>query len=254
MGQRRDNGTGKQFGSHVDYVVEGALPANTMSVARKSSPVAVVKVRPSKYMKTVPIVPGGGTDGFDDLDADAVLFPMIAGWDAGVCAKEKRPGMGIMKSKLPVYDSAEEYLQEVPGHIRKAVAWYVTWLDAGKKMRDLPTGYRRMLAPVRKEYQILGRICELAETMRTEQIRDRALDRLLEFSEDDRLPVRQCAVNAAGKILEHMDKRDELMGIGNNNAGVGGGFTLSVNIAAMIGGGETKVVSEVVDAGQQQAG
>lgn len=251
MGQRRDNGTGKQFGSHVDYVVEGALPSGSLSVFQ-SAPTAVatcdVVIRPSRYLTKITVRPGGGSDGFDDIDADAVLFPMLAGWAPESCTRSK----GGSRTKLPVFDTAEGYLLEVPPDVRKIAAWYILWLDRGKRVRELPDGFLRMLSPLRYEYFVIGRLCDIAEKARRTRMRDDALERLEEYGKDDRLPARQSAVAAAGKILEHLDRRDEMEG-NMGSSGHGGGFTLAVNIAAMIGGGETKVVSEVVDAGQQQA-
>lgn len=252
MGQRRDNGKGKQCGSHVDYVVEGALPSGSVTVRTGMAvPTRVtgnaVPIRPSKYMHGITVFPGGGSDGLDDIDADAVLFPQIAGWDAAVCTRSKTG----MHSTLPQYDTADDYLREVPIDARRVVAWYVRWLETGKRVRELPDGFMRMLQPLRYEYLVLGRICDIAEKARLSRMRTEALERLAEYSADERIPVRQSAVAAAGKVLDHLDRRDEMEAErGASSSGGGGGITLSVNIAAMLGGAGAASVggaAEVVD-------
>lgn len=237
----------------MDYVVHGALPhgADVVVAAPQAADVpavASVPIRPSKFLKEVRIIPGGGEDGFGDIDADGILFPLVEGMEASLCTRSR----GGKASKYPVYDTAEEYLLEVPEDIRKMVAWYVQWCGSCQKVRSLPPGFLFQLEPVRREYLVLGRLIRIAEKTRAEMMRAQVLEKLVDYSADDRIPVRQSAVAAAGKVLDHLDRRDEIEALesaGSAGNSGGGGFTLSINIAAMIGGGVgNNGISEVIDA------
>lgn len=252
MGQTRDTGKGKQSGSHVDYVVEGALPENaeTQVVVREpadSMAVVSVPIRPSKFLTELAVVP----DGMEDVDAMGILLPMTVGLDPSMCARiSVNHKVGI--AGRPVYETVEEYLREVPEYILKMVAWYILFLETGKRVRELPQGFMRQVVAACGEYLVLGRLRDLAEKAREEMRRLSALDKLDDYSDDDRIQVRQSAVAAASKMVEHIDKREELRG-GVAEQHRGGGFTLQVNVAAMLGKDDKpKVVEsvEVIDAGK----
>ena len=249
MGQTRDNGSGKQFGSHVDYVVEGVVPFGSLDVVgagdvqeRSLS----VPYRPSRLVRAVRSAPKGGWGApMDDpmwMDTMMLYAPHIV---PGRC----HSNWGKSRN-YPVYDTVMEYLQEVPLDILRLTAWYVRWCEAGEgRYKDLPQQMRIELHAARGEYPVCGAIMNYAEEMRLNQMSGNALERLVEFSEDDRPFLRQSAVAAASKLVDFKERRDAAKSVQESSVG-GGGLTLSVNIAAMLGAAmpvaEIKSV-EVVD-------
>lgn len=254
MGQTRDNGTGKQFGSHVDYVVEGALPSNSQIVVCDGDTIrgslTTIPVRASEMLPRPRGVPhdGWGAELDDPRWLDALLHwvPLIR---VGQC----RNSWGKARD-YPSYESTIDYLYEIPQPIIRLAGWYVEWcLEASGRMKDLPPRLRTELLSVKAEYPILSAIFHHVQSVRAERFAENALERLAEFSEDDSPMVRQSAVSAAARLLDLHDKKLDREAMAAPQNATGGNFTLNINIAQMLGkaavagGGDVCVSGEIIN-------
>jgi hypothetical protein len=234
MGQTRDTGSGKQFGSHVDYVAEGAVPSGSMEIIGEveiADGSLTVPYSPSLLVRAVRSAPKNGWGARMD---DPMWMETLMLYSPHILPGRCHTTWGKAR-KYPVYDTVAEYLHEVPLDIVRLVAWYVRWCEIGEgRYKDLPHQMRIELHAARGEYPVCGAIMSFAEEMRTNQMSGNALERLVEFSEDDRPFLRQSAVAAASKLVDFKERRDAANAAHEGPTG-GGGLTLSVNIAAMLG-------------------
>ena len=253
MGQTRDNGTGKQCGSHVDYVVEGALPSNSLELgdlvtggAPLRAGLVKIPIRASELLPRVTCSPREGWGGRAD---DVRWFDSLARW-APMVRVDQCHGKWGKSRDYPVYDDVLDYLREIPPDVMRLAGWYVEWcLEAQQRMKSLPARLRSELLSVKAEYPVLGKIFHQVQELRMERFAEDAVERLAEFSEDERPQVRQSAVAAASKLLEMRDKKLDREAASAPSTSVGGGFTVNVNIAQMLG--DTSAVGvqgEIVDA------
>lgn len=254
MGQTRDNGAGKQCGSHVDYVVEGALPCDSLErliLDGERIRGGLVKI-PIRQSELLPKVTSAPRDGWGAPLNDVCWFDSLARWAPMVRVGQCHSSWGKARD-YPVYDDVLDYLREIPQDIIRLAGWYVDWcLEAQGRMRSLPARLRSEVLSIRAEYPVLGKIFHQVQELRKERFAEDAIERLAEFSEDDRIQVRQSAVTAASKLVEMQDRKLDREAINAPQTGVAGGFTLSVNIAQMLGGdaggSAVNVQGEVVDA------
>lgn len=245
MGRKWDPGPGKHRGSHVDYVVEGVLPeGSTVPMVREDGEggaalltleeaEARTPVRESRHWKGPLIEPT-----YKDAEYKGGGRKKILQYAAGLDVSELTPKRksGVWRSrKLAEYETAEEYVAEIPQDIADVFGWYIRFLESGHFEHELPPGFSGMIYALRMEYPVLTRVVDIARKRKNEFVRNRVLSKLVEYADDDRDFVRNAAVQAAKSALDAMEARESREESQGGGGQVNNGVVVNVNIAQMLG-------------------
>ena len=250
MGRKRDPGPGKYRGSHVDYVVEGVLPeGGQVSMAQPEATVEMTKageraltleeavartpVRESRHWKG-PLIEPTYKDAEYEGGGRRKILQYAVGLDVSELTPKRKAGVWRSR-KLAEYETAEEYIAEIPEDIADVFGWYIRFLENGHFEHELPPGFSGMIYALRLEYPILTRVVDIARTRKNEFIRNRVLSKLVEYADDDRDFVRNAAVQAAKSALDVMETREAREEARGGGGQVNNGVVVNVNIAQMLG-------------------
>lgn len=206
MGQTRDNGIGKQYGSHVDYKVRGELPVGFVGEAEEKWDLPIVrrlrngmKLRlPRKYDKAE--------------DWRGVVGGALLGIDVQEMWPTER-----QKGKIPRFPDVDCYLAELPDDVCIVVGWYLRFVEEGRRFKDLPEGYLSQISGLSRYYPAVRCAIEHALEARKWAQRAETMDYLMDYATDTEETVRSSAVRASGLVQEYAKAGNGAVG----SAGIG---------------------------------